>query len=417
VIRAHEPNKGSRTATRQGTDREDFDYTSCCLAGMTIKKVLLVICPLVLCGMLVAGLWPFRAPRNEVSWLSGRNGLLLGRHGTIVSASPFEVSAPGGDNSCTLEMLLKPARVDTGGMILAFYWPASRVVPFAMRQYRSGLVLERESQRHSAKETESNVGEVFKSLKPVLVTITSGEAGAATYVDGTLVKNFPNFAFSGGDLTGQLIIGNAPSTTYTWPGLFKGLAVYDRELTPGEVSQHYANWTENRQAHLAKSEGVVALYLFNEGSGSVVHSQVASATDLLIPERFLVFHKEFLEPFWKEFRPGWSYWKDVGINVVGFIPLGFFFCSYFSLVRRIEHPALVTIAVGFLVSLTIEVLQAFLPTRDSGTTDLITNTFGTCLGVILYGWSMRHNCLTRSGISIDSSAEETREDLQLTGQL
>jgi hypothetical protein len=392
-------------------------YTSCCPVGMKTKKALFVICPLVLCGMLVAGLWPFHAPRNEVSWLSGRNGLLLGKHGTIVSASPFEARASRGDNSGTLEMWLEPARVDSGGMILVFYWPASRVVPFAMRQYRSGLVLERESQGHFAKKTETYVGGVFKNLKPVFVTITSGEADAATYVDGTLVKNFPNFAFSRGDLTGQVIIGNAPSTAYTWSGEFKGLAVYDRELTAGEVSQHYANWTENRQADLAKGDDVVALYLFNEGSGSVVHSQVASATDLLIPKRFYVFHKEFVKPFWKEFHPGWSYWKDVGINVAGFIPLGFFFCAYFSLVRRIERPALLTIAVGFLVSVTIEVLQAFLPTRDSGTTDLITNTFGTVLGVILYGWSVRHNWPTRAGISIDSSKEETREDLQLAGQL
>ena len=102
---------------------------------------------------------------------------------------------------------------------------------------------------------------------------------------------------------------------------------------------------------------------------------------------------------------------------MGFIPLGFFFCSYFSLVRRIKNPTLVTIAVGFLVSLTIEVLQAFLPTRDSGTTDLMTNTFGTALGVILYSWSVRQNWLTRAGISIDSSAGETREDLQLAGRL
>jgi hypothetical protein len=367
---------------------------------------------------LVAGLWPFHAPRNQVGWLSEGNGLLFGKHGTILSASPFEARTSRGDNSSTLEMWLEPTRVDSGGMILAFYRPASRVVPFAARQYRGGgLVLERGSQSDLAKRAGTYVGDVFKSLKPVFVTITSGEGGAATYVDGKSVKNFPSFAFSRGDLTGQLIIGNAASTTYTWPGQFKGLAVYDRELTAGEVSQHYATWTENRQADLAKGGGVVALYLFNEGGGNVIHSQIASAPDLLIPERFLVVHKWFLEPFWKEFRSGWSYWKDVGINVAGFVPLGFFFCSYFSLVRRIEHPALVTIVVGFLVSLTIEVLQAFLPTRDSGTTDLITNTFGTTLGVNLYGWSMRHNWLTRAGISIDSSAEETREDLQLAGQL
>ena len=101
---------------------------------------------------------------------------------------------------------------------------------------------------------------------------------------------------------------------------------------------------------------------------------------------------------------------------MGFIPLGFFFCSYLSLVRRIKNPTLVTIAVGFLVSLTIEVLQAFLPTRDSGTTDLITNTFGTALGVILCNWSVRWNWFTALAVSINS-AGETREDLQLANRL
>jgi hypothetical protein len=383
-------------------------YASCCPVGMTTKKVLLAICLLVLCGILMAGLWPFHAPRNEVIWLSGSNGLRFGKHGTMVSASPFKARASQDDNSCSLEIWLEPTRIDFGGTILAFYWPASRVAPLTARQYPGGLELERDSQNHFAKKKEIYVGHVFKSLTPVFVTITSGEAGAAIYVDGTLVKSVPGFAFSPEDLTGQLTIG--------WPGQFKGLAIYDRELTAGEVSQHYAKWTENRQTELADSEGIVALYPSDEGSGNIIHSKVASAPDLVIPERFVVLNKWFLEPFWKEYRSGWSYWRDVGINIAGFIPLGFFFCSYFSLVRRIEHSALVTIAVGFLVSLAIEVLQTFLPTRDSGTTDLITNTFGTSLGVILCGWSMRHNWFTRAGISIDS-AGETREDLQLAGRL
>ena len=98
--------------------------------------------------------------------------------------------------------------------------------------------LERESQSHSAKKAEIYLGDVFKRLKPVFVTITSGEAGAATYVDGTLVKRFPNFAFSSLDLRGQLIVGSAPETAWNWPGQFKGLAVYDRELT-ADVVKHY----------------------------------------------------------------------------------------------------------------------------------------------------------------------------------
>ena len=118
--------------------------------------------------------------------------------------------------------------------------------------------------------------------------------------------------------------------------------------------------------------------------GNVVRNEVDSSTNLLIPERFFVLHPEFLERPWDEYRPGWSYWKNIAINVVGFIPLGFFFYAYFSQIRKCEHSAAFTIVLGFAVSLTIEVLQAFLPTRDSGMTDLITNTFGTAVGVMAF---------------------------------
>ena len=99
-------------------------------------------CALVLLGILVAGLWPFHAPMNQVSWLSNENGLLFGRYGSIVSASPFKAQAAQADNSCSLEIWLQPRRIDSAGTILAFYWPESRVVPFALRQSRGGLELQ-----------------------------------------------------------------------------------------------------------------------------------------------------------------------------------------------------------------------------------------------------------------------------------
>ncbi|MGA7363895.1 MAG: VanZ family protein, partial [Candidatus Sulfotelmatobacter sp.] len=156
--------------------------------------------------------------------------------------------------------------------------------------------------------------------------------------------------------------------------------------------------TENNDA--------VALYLFNEGNGSIVYNQVDGATDLIIPDRFFVLNEQFLERPWSEFHPGWRYWVNVGINIAGFIPFGFFFCAYFSAAQESRRALVRTIALGFAVSLTIEVLQAFLPTRDSGMTDLMTNTFGTALGASLCAWIAKQQWVVRAGVKMPFLAEE-----------
>ena len=373
----HQPLRSLKTTLIEAFGAMDSDIQA---------KLLGAICPCVLLGMLVAGLWPFHAPQNAVSWLGTGNGLLFGKHGSLVSASPFQARAAQEGNSCSLQIWLQPNRIDSGagGMILAFYSPERQVTPFALRQWRAGLKLAREGQGISGKRTEIYLGDVLSGQEPVLVTITSSEAGTATYADGRLVKRVANFAISSQDLVGQFVIGNSPTIAYSWSGQLKGLAIYDRELSAAEVSQSSADWTAGSHLDSDKIGGAAARYLFDERHGNIVRNQVDASTNLLIPERFFLLHPEFLERPWDEYRPGWSYWKNIAINVVGFIPLGFFAYAYFSQLRKCEQSAALTIALGFAVSLTIEVLQAFLPTRDSGMTDLITNTFGTAVGVMAF---------------------------------
>ena len=348
-----------------------------------IRKILGWLCLLVLFGILVAGLWPFHSPRNEVRWLGQGGGLFFGNHGSIVSAGSFGADAELGRDSCSIEIWLEPKRVRSSGTILAFYQPESQTTLFSMRQSLGDLTLEHFNKNDSAsrKRIKTYVDGVISHLQPVLITISSSQSGTAIFSNGALVRKFESFKVTSHDLTGRLLVGSSPVAADAWSGKLQGLAIYDRALTAEEVSRHFANWSGEARPSLAKSEGAVALYLFNEGTGNVVHNHIDSATDLVIPERFVVLHGQFLERPWNEFRPDLNYVKDIAINIGGFIPLGILMYAYLSFQRVAEHAIVSTIAFGFAVSLVIEVTQAFLPTRNSGMTDLITNTLGTAVGV------------------------------------
>ena len=358
-----------------------------------------LLCASVLVIILIAGLWPFHAPGNQVGWLSRGNGLHFGDHGVILSSDTFSSAGLKTGTPCSVEIWLQPDLSDIGGTILAFYTPDNRNVAFSVYQSIDDLLLRHVTvYRQRRAETKFYVEHVFRKNEQVFVTITSNGQGTAVYVNGALVRTSPQFGLKSKDLTGQLVLGNDPLANNGWQGQLKGLAIYNRELPVAEVLHDYNAWTKNQKAEI-KNEAPVALYWFHEGVGNVVHNQMNSDADLRIPEHYFVLHAPFLEPPWDEFNPTWGYFKNILINIGGFVPLGFFFCAYFASLRRLDRAVLATIVLGGLVSLTIEVLQAFLPTRDSGMTDIITNTLGTAIGAKLYSWESVQVLLARAGLA------------------
>ena len=226
------------------------------------------------------------------------------------------------------------------------------------------------------------------------MTITSGPQQAVMYVNGSVARTFPGSRIAP-DCTGRLVLGTSPTTDDSWRGQLRGLALYGEELTADQVRRHYETWTAKGSPSISGEERPVAIYVFGEGSGNVVHNAVAGGINLEIPARYRLIHQAFLKPFWHEYKPTWAYVKDLLINIVGFMPLGFIFFAFWTSVRPIRRAALLTVLLGFVVSLTIEVLQSCIPVRDSGTTDLITNTFGTFLGVQLYRSDLARTLLAR----------------------
>jgi VanZ family protein len=349
---------------------------------MTPARIPGLICALVLGGIFVAGLTPFRRPPNGVTWLGNENGLHFGRYGTVWSSGEFHAAAAQNESECSLEISLQPSIASASSTVLAFYTPQSPL-HLSLHQYRTLFIIIRETQDDSKGRQVIGLADVLRPTKPAFITVTSGPQKTSIYVDGNLKKQFPLFRM-GGDCAGRLVAGTSPVENNSWSGDIRALAIYQRELTPEQVFQHFDTWTRQGRPLISPDDNPMAVYLFDERAGNVVHEATHHGIELYIPRHFSLLRQRFLEPFWKEFKPGRDYWADIAVNIAGFIPLGLVFCAYWSSVRPIKYPVVATVALGFAVSLTIEVLQSYLPTRDSGTTDLITNTMGTFVGVKIY---------------------------------
>jgi len=233
---------------------------------------------------------------------------------------------------------------------------------------------------------EEAFGVALRQKKPVFITVTSARHGTQVYLDGGLAKLAAPFWIPEEALRGRLIVGDSPLQPDSFRGQIRGVAIYDVELNAAQAWWHYRTWREKGRPDLAPGEGCSALYLFDEHAGKTIRNQATGAAGLFIPETYTVVDKISMQPFWKEFDFSRGYWSGNLKNIVGFIPAGFCFYAYFVVARRMRRAVLVTVVAGALVSLTIESLQAFLPTRDSGTTDIITNAMGTYVGV----WCYRH---------------------------
>jgi glycopeptide antibiotics resistance protein len=103
-----------------------------------------------------------------------------------------------------------------------------------------------------------------------------------------------------------------------------------------------------------------------------------------VPRQLIPLKAEMLTPPWKDIRMERGYAIDLIVNLLGFVPLGFSLCLLLHYVFSIHYYRYIVILFSFLTSLFIECAQAYLITRTSQLSDLILNSWGGVLGVVLY---------------------------------
>lgn len=341
--------------------------------------------------MSVAAFWPFNPhPANHVTWLGDQNGLRFNGGGIIQSTKSFELADSPSTAGVSLELWIEGSQENYSNALLAFSSPANPE-QFRLRQSHDFLLILQEPRRRARHMGMTGlwVPHAFQPHKRRFIVISSGASGTTVYLDGAQAENSSTFRIDPKGLSGQLIVGTSPTVFDTWRGRLLGLAWFRRELTPSQVADHFQAWLNGKAGAIENSQPV-ALYTFAERTGSIVHNQITSGPDLTIPNRFHIPYKPLLKAPWNEFYPNFAFFREVFINIVGFMPFGFFFCMLLSSGQPSQKIVGATILLGALFSLTIEVLQVYIPMRDSGTTDILTNTLGTAIGAILCRRGMFH---------------------------
>jgi VanZ like family/Concanavalin A-like lectin/glucanases superfamily len=356
-----------------------------------LKWPLVTLSTLVLGATLTAGLWPFSfQAENSVAWSPEQGGLRFAGTGLVASKGEFEASDSDAADGCSMELWIEPGLSWGSSALLTFYRPG-RTATIQIRQSGDDLVFAVYGAPAPRARRQVFVDHVFRAGQRVLVTLVSAGGGLEIYVDGSLRTSATQLSMRRSDFTGNLILGNAHNGNMSWAGTFRGMALYERALNAAEIRENVRLWQQDRQQIARRSSPALALYLFDEGQGAVVHNTGRTGPDLGIPEKYSVAEPVLLVPLWTEFRASREYVKDLAVNVFGLLPLGFCSAALWTRLKGPRRCLLYATAFGFSVSLTIELLQAYMPTRSSGSTDLITNTLGAALGAWLYLTIERQN--------------------------
>jgi hypothetical protein len=353
------------------------------------RKQALALSMFIVAGYLVAGLRPFNFNQpNTVSWLARGKGIHLSRYSVVSGALPRddEPSLPAPrTESYTIELYVEADKDDTRdtGALLSFFEPG-KAAYLVLSQWKSTLLMQVPAGARGFRQI--GAASCLIAGKRRFLAATSGSQGCALFLDGVLAKEDRFFFTKPGGLRGQIMMGNTPGGRNPWEGKVFGLGLFNRRLGAAELTRHRSLWENSASQAIANEPGLLALYLFDEGSGNRITDRSGSGAGLIIPPRYQMPQKAVLLAPWQDSFHG----RDFAVNVLGFIPFGFIFFVYrnLTLPGKMARNMVLTLFVAAAISLSIELLQIYLPSRTSSLTDFLCNFGGALIGatLALAGW-------------------------------
>jgi len=363
------------------------------------KLILSILFLLYILAVFFVGLWPFSFnSTNGVDWLKTEQGIYFHEPGNVYGPAELNnsdrPSLQWENGSISIELWLTPGEDDRRGFSYIFcLYDDQQPEVFSLSQVTNLLNI-------SKYQSPGNRGlahnwrwlqKAFSKGQRRFLTITSDKNNTTVYIDGEKATKFQNFPLMPvKKLTSALriVMGNDPTGNKPWSGKVHGMALYNHSLSSEQVIEHFEKWQNNSTKSLLKEKEVIALYPMDEQKGNLIHNAVDNQYNLLISERVTILKKNFLELYANNLSLNDANLRDIRINILGFIPLGYLFFWVLSLYIQTHKTSawrliIPAILGGITVSLIIEIFQGYLPIRYSSITDLVSNTSGAILGIIL----------------------------------
>ncbi|MGA8179277.1 MAG: VanZ family protein [Desulfobacterales bacterium] len=318
-------------------------------------------------------------------------GIRFGKYGIAYTNSFFGSmgDTPTKPNGFSIELALRPESYQEKGtsFILVLYNGKDRN-QLLIWQYHSWIILmngDDYDNKRRTKRISVNLGSQVSTTR--LVTVTTGKEGTEVYLDGRFVSRRKDLILKiPNGRRNRLLVGNSVYGKQSWEGDVYGLAFYGYSLTAQDIKRHLNRWLQDKNFSFAKKDKPKALYFFDEKKGVRALDHAGGKYHLEIPLRMRIFKKKILSSEWSGFKFDRSANEDNILNLFGFMPFGFILAA--TLIKFggtfEKHHFLITVLICFAVSLIIEVLQAWMPSRSSSMPDLIFNTLGALIGAIIF---------------------------------
>jgi len=337
-----------------------------------------------------ATLTPFNFLQRNRAEVLPDGGIVFSGYSTAYPLNPpAKIAHP---DSMTIVLRLATAMRGGQGIVLD-YAASDRSVNMRIEQWRNDLLF---SIGTSGPRQRCYLG-LSDAMKP-------GEAFTAVFFyDGRTLSGWqsrgkaqratlPAGSRLNWDPEASLSLGSTVNGKFDWSGTLYSLAIYDRILTlddlmPGEPGRG--------------GSPALLQYEFGPGTPRVVRDLGRKpVADLIIPDRVLAPRRELLS------SPS-EYWRapvddyDVFLNILAFVPYGYVLAiALRSLLRGPALPLVTAALLVIVLSLSIETLQHFLPTRNSSLMDVISNSVGGVLGILLVDRAWPKKFLASMGVEL-----------------